>query len=86
MGNIDYKIIVRYLNGTCNEEEKLHVIRWANESEEHARQLFEWEELYFLGKRSSGTEQFKTQEAEERLFNRIRQEELRQEENRGTGQ
>lgn len=83
MGNIDYKIIVRYLNGTCNEEEKLHVIRWANESEEHARQLFEWEELYFLGKRSSGTEQFKTQEAEERLFNRIRQEQLRQEENRG---
>ena len=75
MRKIDYEIIVRYFNGECDNNEKQQIIHWANEAEEHARQLFEWEEMYFLGKRANETEQRKTQEAEERLFTRIREHE-----------
>ena len=74
MRNVNYETIVRYFNKECTPDEKLQIIRWANESEEHARQLFEWEELYFLGKRADEAEQTKLREAEERLFARIRQE------------
>lgn len=75
MRKIDYEIIVRYFNGECDNNEKQQIIHWANEAEEHARQLFEWEEMYFLGKRAHETEQRKTREAEERLFTRIREHE-----------
>lgn len=75
MGKIDYEMIVRYFNGKCQDDEKRQIIRWANESDEYARQLFEWEELYFLGKRADESEKIKLQQAERRLFERIREEE-----------
>ena len=73
MRNVNYETIVRYFKQECTPDEKLQIIRWANESKEHARQLFEWEELYFLGKRADETEQARLREAEKRLFARIRQ-------------
>lgn len=75
MRNVNYETIIRYFNGKCNPDEKRAIIRWANESEKHAQQLFEWEELYFLGKRANETEQLRLQEAEKRLFAQIKQEE-----------
>ncbi len=81
MGKIDYEMIVRYFNGKCNEEERRSIVRWANETDEHARQLFEWEELYFLGKRADEMERNRVREAENRLFERIEREENRMRKN-----
>lgn len=84
MKDIDYDTIIRYFNRECAPEEKAEIIRWANASEAHARQLFEWEELYFLGKRAEEAERRKLREAEERLFDRIRQEERQEARKRRT--
>lgn len=71
MKNVDYEMIIRYFNGKCRDDERRMIVRWANESDEHARQLFEWEEMYFLGKRADGLERERIERAEKRLFERI---------------
>lgn len=73
MKNVDYEMIIRYFNGKCEDDERRMIVRWANESDEHARQLFEWEEMYFLGKRADGLERERIERAEKRLFERIGQ-------------
>ena len=66
MKNVDYEMIIRYFNGKCEDDERRMIVRWANESDEHARQLFEWEEMYFLGKRADGLERERIERAEKR--------------------
>lgn len=71
MGNLDEKIIVRFLAGECSEEELRAINAWLEESKEHARELFTYEELYHLGKTNDISEHRITQEGEKKLLHRI---------------
>ncbi len=55
----------------CTEEELRTINAWLEESPEHARQLFELEELYHLGKRDGTSDGQKVLMEEKRLFRRL---------------
>lgn len=71
MGKIGYSEIIRFFENQCTEEERETIIRWINESDEHARLFFSWEEMYLLGKRNRSHEEQLLRKAEKKLDNLI---------------
>lgn len=71
---IDTNAIIRFFNNESSLEERQQIMSWVNESDEHARQFFRWEEFYHLGKRQATTD-IALRRAEKRLFERIEAEE-----------
>lgn len=67
---IDTNAIIRFFNNESSPEERQQIMSWVNESEEHAKQFFKWEEFYFLGKRKA-TSSLAIRQAEKHLFQRI---------------
>ena len=67
MKKTGYREIVRFFDNECSEDERQAIIRWVNESDEHARLFFAWEEIYFLGKQNDRDEKLSLQKAERKL-------------------
>lgn len=67
MKRTGYREIVRFFDNECSEDERQAIIRWVNESDEHARLFFAWEEIYFLGKQNDRDEKLSLQKAERKL-------------------
>ena len=42
MNKVNYNTIIRFFKNECSEEERLLIIKWVNESQEHAEQFFRW--------------------------------------------
>ena len=38
MNKVNYNTIIRFFKNECSEEERLLIIKWVNESQEHAEQ------------------------------------------------
>lgn len=74
MNELNEEILKKYLEGECSEAEFIQVNHWMKESKENARQLFLMEETYQIGKRNPSTEKKQTEQAEVRLYKRLRQE------------
>lgn len=74
MSTLTDEMKVRFLLNECTEEELRAVNDWMRESKEHARQLFELEELYQLGKLDDTSDEQKAGKAEKRLFRRLEEE------------
>ena len=77
MGKIGYSEIIRFFENQCTAEERETIIRWVNESDEHARLFFSWEEMYLLGKRNRSHEEQLLRKAEKKLDNLIAEEKKR---------
>lgn len=71
MVKIGYSEIIRFFENRSSAEEREAVVRWVNESEEHARLFFSWEEMYLSGKGSRLDEDMLLRKAERRLDNFI---------------
>lgn len=67
MGKIGYSEIVRFFENECSAEERDAIIRWINQSDEHARLFFSWEEMYMLGKTDPAHEEQQLRKAEKKL-------------------
>lgn len=39
MNKVNYNTIIRFFKNECSEEERLLIIKWVNESQEHAEQF-----------------------------------------------
>lgn len=76
MSTLKDELIVRFLRDECTAEELRIVNDWMKESEENARQLLEWEELYQLGRWEAKGE-WKVCKAEKRLLRRLEGERIR---------
>lgn len=77
MSTLTDEIKVHFLLNECTEEELRAVNDWMSESEEHARQLFEWEEWYQLGKWDCTFDGQRVSKAEKKLFRRLEEERKR---------
>ena len=71
MNKVNYNTIIRFFKNDCSEEERLLIIKWVNESQEHAEQFFRWEELYHLGNNSEKGNDLAIRKAEKKLYERI---------------
>ena len=71
MNKVNYNTIIRFFKNECSEEERLLIIKWVNESQEHAEQFFRWEELYHLGNNSEKGNDLAIRKAEKKLYERI---------------
>ena len=71
MNKVNYNTIIRFFKNECSEEERLLIIKWVNESQEHAEQFFRWEELYHLGNNSEKENDLAIRKAEKKLYERI---------------
>ena len=71
MNKVIYNTIIRFFKNECSEEERLLIIKWVNESQEHAEQFFRWEELYHLGNNSEKGNDLAIRKAEKKLYERI---------------
>ena len=72
---VNYETFMRFFRNECTPEEQQAVMRWVNESEEHKKFFFRWEELYHLGKTDVVPDERVFQEAERNLKARIKDEE-----------
>lgn len=75
MKGLSNKLLKKFLTGKCSEQELDEINAFINASEENAEQLFSIEELYHLGKHHISITDQQIDEAEKKLFRRIRQEE-----------
>lgn len=71
--NIDEILIAKYLLGECSDEELGALKQRLDESEEFARELFQAEQLFCLGKCNEDDDEKITQMAEYRLMDKIGQ-------------
>lgn len=67
MRKIGYNEVIRFFNGECSAEERARIMHWVNQSDEHARMFFSWEEMYLLGKKDPVREEQLTRKAERKL-------------------
>lgn len=74
MGYLDEKIIAKFLMGECSEDELRTLNAWLEESEEHARELFTYEELYCCGKVDNASWDRATEEGARILSRKIERE------------
>ncbi len=74
MRNLSEEITNKYLAGQCSEEELIEVNAWISESDENARQLFQMEEIYHLGKFPLYADEQRIAHAEKRLYKQLEQE------------
>ena len=68
---LDEVLFAKFLVGECTEDELRKVKRWMDESDEHASDLFQLEEIYHAGKINSAEQTLELDAAESRLFQRL---------------
>ncbi len=68
---LDEVLFAKFLMGECTEDELRKVKRWMDESDEHASDLFQLEEIYHAGKINSAEQTLELDAAESRLFQRL---------------
>lgn len=71
---LDEVLFAKFLVGECTEDELRKVKRWMDESDEHASDLFQLEEIYHAGKINSAGQTIDLDAAESRLFRRLEKE------------
>lgn len=76
MSTLKEDIVIRYLEGRCTDEDFVVLHAWLKESEAHAAELFQLEELYRL-RRFPLEDPERVALAEQRLLQRLKQEEFR---------
>lgn len=69
IGMVNYKMIWKFFEGKCSDEEKKTVLAWVNESKQNMELLLRWEEMYFLGKHNISDE--KCEFAKQKFLKRI---------------
>lgn len=78
MDNLNESTMLRFLQGECTEDELRELKDWMDKSDDNARELFKTEEIYHLGKCEDESDSQQMQKAEQRLMERLEQEQARQ--------
>ncbi len=74
MNELHYDILIRYFEGNCSNDDLEKIDAWIKESDENAKKIFQWEEIYHLGNSRCFTDDRLINKAEKRLDSKLAKE------------
>lgn len=78
MDNLNDKLIAKFLEGNCSEQELSELNSWMDLSDKNAETFFRMEETFHIGKTQTQLSDIELEYAENKLFKRIAVEEKKQ--------